>query len=174
MKLRRISLVLFLLGLGLVYPTPSALACSCVEPPADDVAVKQAAAVFTGTVTDSVGPFLGGGRNGYAFEVDRVYKGAVHSKQWIDTGSGGGDCGYEFRAGKRYVVFADSEDGESLYTSICTSTRRIGDDNELELAATGTLLPGRSRGSPPDIFLALLTVVVGLVAYAKGRNRSPG
>ena len=171
MKLRRISLVMFLLGLSLVYPAPDAFACSCTQAPADEVALRRTAMVFTGTATDSVGALLGGGSTAYGFEVDRAYKGEVRSDQWIDTGSGGGDCGYEFRVGERYAVFAHTEDGESFYTSICTNTRGIGHDAELDLAARGTLLPGRSRSSPPDIFWAVLTVAAGVFAYRLGKKQ---
>lgn len=170
MKLFRIALVLFLLGLALVFPAHNAFACSCTQAPADEVALRRTAMVFTGTATDSVGAFLGGGSNASGFEVDRVYKGEVRSDQWIDTGSGGGDCGYEFRLGGRYAVFAHTEDGESFYTSICTNTRGIGHDAELDLAARGTLVPGRSRSSPPDIFWAGLTMAAGVCAYRLGKK----
>lgn len=169
-KLCRIALVMFLLGLGLVYPAPDAFACSCAGEPSDEVALRRTAMVFTGTATDSVGAFLGGGSNAYGFEVDRAYKGEVRSDQWVNTGSGGGDCGYEFRLGERYAVFAHTEDGEGFYTSICTNTRGIGHDAELDLAATGNLVPGRSRRSPPDIFLALLAVAAGVFAYRLGKK----
>ena len=38
------------------------------------------------------------------------------------TGSGEGDCGFDFETGRQYLVNADRDDNENLVTSICTGT----------------------------------------------------
>ena len=43
------------------------------------------------------------------------------------TGLGGGDCGYGFRAGERYLVYAISRPGGLWLTSICSGTSPIED-----------------------------------------------
>ena len=65
-------------------------------------------------------------------EVERSYRGSVGKTTEVVTGSGGTDCGYDFREGEHYLVYAypHPESGK-LYTGICQRTRPIseaGDD----------------------------------------------
>jgi len=55
----------------------------------------------------------------------------------VFTGYGGGDCGYEFKIGQRYLVYAYRHK-EKLTTSICTRTKSFINANE-DLAFLGTL-----------------------------------
>ena len=50
----------------------------------------------------------------------------------VRTGSGGGDCGYTFIKGVRYLVFA-RRNGEQLNTSICSPTKPISDAGEISV-----------------------------------------
>ena len=51
-----------------------------------------------------------------------VQKGTVE----IVTGSGGGDCGFPFREGAEYVVYARRSDaGAPLSVSTCSRTREV-------------------------------------------------
>jgi hypothetical protein len=43
----------------------------------------------------------------------------------IETGLGGGDCGYGFQRGLEYIVYASKRPDGSLSTGICTPTRLI-------------------------------------------------
>jgi hypothetical protein len=43
----------------------------------------------------------------------------------IETGLGGGDCGYDFRRGFDYIVYASKKPGGGLSASICTPTRLV-------------------------------------------------
>jgi hypothetical protein len=46
----------------------------------------------------------------------------------VMTGLGGGDCGYGFEVGERYLVYAEHPaGGAGLYTGICTRTRTLAD-----------------------------------------------
>lgn len=54
--------------------------------------------------------------------VKRVYKGTAQGEVMVLTGTGTGDCGYDFRTGKEYLVFADTIEGGALFTSICSQT----------------------------------------------------
>ena len=168
MKLFRIALVVFLLGLGLVYPTPNAFACSCEEPGPDAVAIRQTDAVFSGRVVDTAGPIFSDRRNGYALAVDTVYKGTLYEKQWVFSATQDTECGIELTWGRRYLVFAHGDDAEQLSTSSCSSTRVLDGEPNLEVA--GTVIPGRSRSSPPDIFWAGFTIAAGVFAYRRGKN----
>jgi hypothetical protein len=85
------------------------------------------------------------------FDIERGYKGISESQSKIDVGTGGGngDCGFPFKAGERYLVFADqnriSEHTASatilerplrydLYTDICRRTQRLPEgQNDVDL-----------------------------------------
>jgi hypothetical protein len=59
------------------------------------------------------------------FKVERMWRGpAVHTIK-ILTGWGGGDCGYQFERGQRYLVYAYVDRDGVLGTSICTRTREL-------------------------------------------------
>ena len=60
------------------------------------------------------------------FAVEQPLRGIEAAEVEVATGWGGSDCGYQFRRGQRYVVYADrgEKDGR-LYTGICTRTRTL-------------------------------------------------
>ena len=65
-------------------------------------------------------------------EVERSYRGSVGKTAEVVTGAGGTDCGYDFRQGEDYLVYAyPHPQSGKLYTGICQRTRPIseaGDD----------------------------------------------
>lgn len=64
------------------------------------------------------------------FRVGRMWRGDGSRTVKIVTGRGGGDCGFHFERGRRYLVYAyRSEEGE-WGTGICTRTRAIEDAAE--------------------------------------------
>lgn len=71
-------------------------------------------------------------------KIDTVFKGPATSDTLIIyTGVGGGDCGYRFKAGQKYVIYGDAKsyfadfsknqdfpNGQNVYwTNICTRTQ---------------------------------------------------
>ena len=65
------------------------------------------------------------------FEVERRYRGWQAKTAEVVTGCGGGDCGYDFREGVRYLVYAypHTETGK-LHTGICQRTRPLSEAAE--------------------------------------------
>ncbi|HEV2843295.1 MAG TPA: hypothetical protein VG477_00500, partial [Thermoanaerobaculia bacterium] len=57
-------------------------------------------------------------------KVEEAFKGTASREVVLYTGWGGGDCGYEFRRGSRYLVYANGS-GDWLYTGICRATKGI-------------------------------------------------
>lgn len=116
----------------------SARGCSCLpeRPPCE--AFWQAKAVFEGEVAavaflDQKGEETTG-RHGEGapqyvrarFVVRTAYRGVEGDEVDVYTGLGGGDCGYGFEKGARYLVYAHaSRDGTNLSTGICSRTRPI-------------------------------------------------
>jgi len=142
--------------------TPAARACSCAGRETPCEGFGSASAVFSGTVTatrereranvndpDDVGYV-----RLFKFSVEQSFRGVDTTEVEILTGSGGGDCGYDFKIGGRYLVYAHRY-RNYLVTTICSRTKPFAQANEdlaflgnLSSAAPGAaiygrLLPGR-------------------------------
>ncbi|MFY9588187.1 MAG: carboxypeptidase-like regulatory domain-containing protein, partial [Actinomycetota bacterium] len=86
--------------------------------------------VFTGAVTNiSIVPLdLGEGRTGYKqrmvrFSLEESFRGVQGRTVEILTGMGGGDCGYDFKQGEKYFVYAYlNPKDEKLHVGICGRT----------------------------------------------------
>jgi hypothetical protein len=90
-------------------------------------AFAEAAAIFAGRcisakllpARDEEFPFE---RAQFIFEVTRTWKGIAEKKQiTVETGIGGGDCGYQFTIGRSYILYCN-ETGGMLFTDICMRT----------------------------------------------------
>lgn len=133
---------LFALAVGaLVFAAVVALpsvchACSCAPSPPPEVAVQNASAVFAGKV---LGISQQGRDLAVLFEVVRTWKGARQTQVIVYTGLGGAECGYGFKTGETYLVYAYGTN--SLETGICTRTRPI--------SAAGDDLKSLGEGAPP-------------------------
>jgi len=86
------------------------------------------------------------------FHVDRPLRNVEASEVEVLTGLGAGDCGYGFRLGGQYLVYAYSYGDKILSTSICTRTRPLSeatDDleyiRELSKAPPGGTIFGEVR-----------------------------
>jgi len=106
-------------------------ACSCdADPPTATtkqlvaVALSGARAVFAGKVVaiEKRSNLLR-----VLFKVDRTWKGKVFSRMLVTTGRGGGDCGFHFRIGRLYLVYAGLAVGNTLGTSICHRTGSLSE-----------------------------------------------
>lgn len=65
------------------------------------------------------------------FTVDQPIRGMQAAEVDVITGWGGGDCGYGFKMGQRYLVYGYyDETGKRLATSICTRTRLVSEADE--------------------------------------------
>jgi Carboxypeptidase regulatory-like domain len=110
-------------------------ACSCVMSGPPCQAAWTADVVFSGTVRSiervedgPVEPTFHSLR--VTFSVDRGYINGPQGAVEVTTGSGGGDCGYRFAPGKRYLVYAWKRPPSGLTTGICSRTRPIEEADE--------------------------------------------
>ncbi|HWW74259.1 MAG TPA: carboxypeptidase regulatory-like domain-containing protein, partial [Pyrinomonadaceae bacterium] len=114
-----------------------ARACSCAGERAPCQAYWEADAVFVGEVVGESKTTAGGeAPDGYRmrlvrFAVEQPLRGVEGAEAEVVTGQGGGDCGYPFERGVRYVVYANrgEKDGR-LYTGICMPTRPLAEADE--------------------------------------------
>ena len=138
MSARRSSSFLLLpvltLGLAAALPRPAA-ACSCAwnfghdEPCegfgwADAVFVGHAAAVVREVRPSSPEGDVWPSR-GFVFDVLEAFAGVDGPTVEVETGLGGGDCGWEFVLGESYLVFAGRGEDGILHVSICGPTQLL-------------------------------------------------
>lgn len=122
-----------LIGVWLLLSGAEAQACSCFSPGAPCQAYGSAPVVFLGTpigVTQTKSEAGAEGRR-YSFEqrlftfsVGEAFRGVEGGKDvQVLTGQGGGDCGYDFRIGDPYLVYAYRNQSGQAVASICSRTR---------------------------------------------------
>ncbi|KRE93230.1 hypothetical protein ASG89_06925 [Paenibacillus sp. Soil766] len=147
---RVLSLILMtVLGFSFmtIFHSSNAYACSCAMPQTVEAQFNRSEAVFAGRVLDvNEQRNLNGSMTKAAlFDVSHIWKGGTASQIIIHTGSGGGDCGFNFEKGKEYLVYAGYStmygDKKLLVTIICDRTVAL-DQAQEDLAALG-------EGKPP-------------------------
>lgn len=109
-------------------------ACSCVGPNPVCSAYWQTDAVFVGEVLSislTNGSIPLANNQSIPIQQRRVhvrvtepFSGVGATEVDVETGMGGGDCGYAFRVGEIYLIFASSRDSK-LSTGICSPTKPL-------------------------------------------------
>lgn len=174
---------------------PEARACSCMgERPACE-ALGGSTAVFVGrvvgaaeqkTVKDAAGADVTLDVGAIHFAVEEAFSGVkAGARVTVHSGTGGGDCGYWFRRGERYVVYAGGDLKARLHTSVCTRTRPLADAGEdlaflraLPAEGAGVRLygvvaapPGEAEGEGGERKPEGLAGITVTVRDARGRRR---
>lgn len=177
-----------------------ALACTCVPNPPPCVAFRNTPSVFVGLVTsvdEEKTEFVRFGKKETIrigltahFVVEEALKGVTTATVDVQTGGGGGDCGYHFERGERYLVYAYPSEGgalsstmsmtvlggrasvkaNALRTSICTRTRPLAeatDDIELIRALSAGSPQTRIFGVIAEYFDPLVRRDSSKFGYAK-------
>src|SRR6185295_12203766 len=112
----------------LIWLNSYAFACSCIGPGKPCQAYGAASAVFVGTViavrtAERATPVnrdnIDWTPRTFKFSVEQSFLGAGGREAEVATGMGGGDCGYEFKVGERYLVYAYLWK-DRLTTGICS------------------------------------------------------
>ena len=180
MNKRLLSPFLIIVVAVFLWRPTDAAACSCVMPPPPDQALNDASAVFSGEVidiSDNVKIINGYGKT-IRFQVDESWKGIEDGEVAINTGNGGGDCGFEFEVGKSYLVYAVKSDMYSpntLTTTICNRTVQLANAND-DLIALGegekffsenTEVVGKSGSFYWSAGLLSVILVGGAFVYAR-------
>lgn len=112
-----------LLGASLAFGAETGFACTCVpsKGPAEDL--KLAAAVFSGKVVEvrkhrqSEDIFA---RVEAVLRVERAWKGGEEATISVFTASHSATCGYGFKKGRTYLVYAHKDAQGRLSTGICS------------------------------------------------------
>ncbi len=124
--MNKIIFTIFFFAFFTVLSASNVIACSCVPQGSESIEtqVKEAftnsTAVFVGEVVEVI-------EKPDAFSVEvkfkvvKSWKNEFEDTVSITTGRGGGDCGYHFEVGKKYLIYAGG-DKHNLKTNICTRT----------------------------------------------------
>jgi len=114
---------------ALLFLFDQAAACSCYGLRQQDdyhpcMAYGTADAIFTGLVTDVslAAPAARFSDKVVRFAVEEAYKGVQGSTVEITTGANTASCGYPFKQGQRYFVYARREKDGKLTNSLCSPT----------------------------------------------------
>ena len=150
--------ILFATILFFSITTIDAYACSCAEirPPCE--AYWEASAVFVGVMTGDSSISVKDGqyqfqKRSVSFAIEEAFRGIQGAAAEVITGWGGGDCGFGFKRGERYLVYTYTNPQDNkLYASICQRTRALseaGEDlqyiRELSSVPPGALIYGEVR-----------------------------
>lgn len=101
-------------------------ACSCMRPGTPVEEKTRHTRVFLGQVQAIEDDAHGEHRRRVRFLVRETFKGTPVRRLSVETGMGGGDCGYRFNTGQDYVVYAWGQD-DALATGICSLTGPASD-----------------------------------------------
>ena len=165
--MRKIFLLLFIVGSLLVVNTVIINACLCIQPAPPQESLEQSTAVFVGKVIDidvpsgivvsSADPVK------VTFEVSKIWKGPDYKTLVLTTARDGVSCGYSFKQNDEYIVYAYGEENK-LSTGICSRTRLLASaQDDLQELGEGNL-PTNSGSSymPQTSNLALIISTVGI------------
>ena len=124
--MKKIIFAMLITGFFFVLNASDVFACSCsLETGNKSIkekvkeAHKDSTAVFVGEVIDIIQK-----PDVYSvevkFKIEKSWDNKSLKEVTIFTGRGGGDCGYKFEVGKKYLVYAYGN--KELATNICTRT----------------------------------------------------
>ncbi len=116
------TLWLWILACGFIAPAVGE-ACTCPPNPTPQQAHEYSALVFQGTVTAvDPSPEIPIAKQ-VSMVVSRMWKGEPVSTIKLLTASQGNMCGYDFKVGRSYLVYAirDAKTG-TISTNLCTRT----------------------------------------------------
>jgi hypothetical protein len=141
MKFRRFLISLSIATALLALSISDVKACSCgvVGPPCEEYWKSEA--VFVGKVIKRSTFYAeeGEGNSRYKyqqvlvrFSIEQAFKGIARDEMEIVTGMGDADCGYHFKDGERYVVYAIryGRDKSRLYSGICNRIKLVAEADE--------------------------------------------
>jgi hypothetical protein len=139
-----------LLAVSLVFGAEIGLACTCVPSKGPTEELELAAAVFSGKVVEirrhkrSEDIFA---RVEVVLRVERVWKGVGGATVSVFTASHSATCGYGFKGGRTYLVYAHKDAEGRLSTGICSRTRRLKDaGQDLKELGAGREVAGGASG----------------------------
>jgi hypothetical protein len=123
------TLLLILGVITLLYLDRPTMACSCAPKGSPCEAYSSATAIFIGLVTSSKITTHDRSRSGlYQIKVEEVFLGTLADN--IEAASSDMLCGYEFKDGKRYLIYTHGGQQGTYFVTYCSRTRPIEEAEE--------------------------------------------
>jgi hypothetical protein len=102
------------------------IACDCAAPPPPREALQKSAGVLLARVVKIQDDPMVPATRIVELKVERWWKGGDSPTLIVATNKSGAACGYGFREGDRYLVYAHAEAGKKMMTvSRCSRTRTL-------------------------------------------------
>lgn len=144
-----------------------AYACSCVEPGTIQDRKEQNDAVFEGKVvsikqTSSLLFNSPGKIKKATFEVNQVWKGHVTSRIEVITALHEDSCGFNFKEGERYIVYASSS-GSALETGLCSGITLQSEASEHVTALGSGSIPRNLTVDPDQTFGMSFNLIITII-----------
>jgi len=170
MKFRRFLISISIATALLALSVSNVKACDCMfggSPPCEEY--WRSEAVFAGRVIKKATFYMeeGEGDSRYKyqqvlarFSIEQAFKGIAGDEVEIVTGMGDGDCGFHFKDGERYVVYAirSGRDKSRLYSGACNRIKLVAEAEEdfayfrsIPEAGTGGNVYGRVKKVTPSL-----------------------
>ena len=156
MTLNKALLICPVVLVSVIAPAGEALACVCSPVGSPCAAIESSdAVIFSGTALEVSGPrdsadFPTSERLvRVRFSVNEPFRGASAKTIVVSTPEESGMCGYEFKAGESYLVFAHRT-AQGVVTSVCSRTKHLSvaqDDLEMLHEAAQGGVRSRLHGS---------------------------
>jgi hypothetical protein len=160
-------------------------ACSCAELPSVEEEFERSQAVFSGKVVDvrEKRSIKGYQTKSVLFEVTNTWKGVNQSQMIITTGQGGGDCGFDFKEGQEYLVYANESTmygAKALVSTLCNRTNKLSIlQGDLKILGEGQRpiedveLTGKHEGNQLYIWVAII-IAIGILLIFIFQKRKNG
>lgn len=152
------TLLIVLVTSSMIIPNaiaPKAYACEVLSLPSIEDSIHESSAIFSGTVREFRTISISSGMQDMRvalFEVDKYWTSPQgeadrYRELVVFTAIDHGACGFDFEEGKRYLVYAWSQDNDAyLYTSIGTRTMPIENAQD-DLAVLGQGVAPTEQGN---------------------------
>jgi len=172
----------FIIILFIISFPSNTSACSCAELPSVEEEFERSQAVFSGKVVDirekrSIKGYI---TKSVLFEVTDTWKGVKQSQIIITTGQGGGDCGFDFKEGQEYLVYANESTmygAKALVSTLCNRTNEWSVlQEDLKILGEGQPpiedvdLTGKHEGNQLYIWVAIV-IAIGILLISIFRRR---
>lgn len=167
--MRKIILLLFIVGSLLIVNTAIVNACSCIQPAPPQESLGQSTAVFAGKVVDINVPIgivvSSADPVKVTFEVSKIWKGHDYRTLVLTTAKNEASCGYSFKENEEYIVYAYGEENK-LSTGICSRTKLLASaQDDLQDLGAGNLPTNSGSDYMPQAsnLIPIMSIVGGAI-----------
>lgn len=118
--------------LFLIFSAEKTYACSCVPPETAEQSFQTSRAIFSAkvlSITENKSKYI----KVIKLKLKESWKGNLLKTFTITTAFSGGMCGYTFKVGREYLIYANGKDSKSLSTTNCTRTAILTSNKDVEI-----------------------------------------